>query len=181
MNNQIKNEEAAIYGQSVFYGQGQPEDKKLQGYDKDKFEDAIIKNAIRIIESRLKTFGSSLTSAKLVTDLLKIKLANLEHEEFHVLYLNNQHQLIEIEMMFRGTIDAASVYPREVAKRALQLNAAAVIFAHNHPSGLAETSFADDAITSKLKDALKLLDIRTLDHIVIAGNNYVSYAESGKI
>jgi DNA repair protein RadC len=175
MNNQIKNEEAAIYGQE------QSGSHWKGSYDKDKFEDAVIKNAIRIIESRLKTFGASLTNAKLVTDLLKIKLANLEHEEFHVLYLNNQHQLIEIEMMFRGTVDAASVYPREVAKRALQLNAAAVIFAHNHPSQLAEASLADDAITQKLKNALKLLDIRTLDHIVIAGNNYVSYAESGKI
>jgi DNA repair protein RadC len=110
---------------------------------------------------------------------LQIKLAPLEHEVFCVLFLDSQHRVIRFEEMFRGTIDAASVYPREVVKRCLQLNAAAVIFAHNHPSGIPEPSQADIRLTAKLVDALSLIDVRVLDHIVIGGVLSISMAEQG--
>ena len=97
------------------------------------------------------------------------------------MFLNNQHQLIKDEILFSGTIDGASVYPREVAKRALELNAAAVIFAHNHPSGHPEPSSADRAITKRLSGSLELFDIRVLDHIVVGGAETVSFAERGLI
>ena len=92
-----------------------------------------------------------------------------EYECFSILFLNNQHRLIKVVEMFTGTIDGASVYPREVLKTALQLNAAAVILSHNHPSGITEASQADKNITVKVKDALNMVDIRTLDHIIVGG------------
>jgi len=103
----------------------------------------------------------------------------LEHEVFVCIFLNNQHIVIKHEEMFRGTIDGASIYPREVAKRCLQLNAAAVLFAHNHPSGRTEPSQADRHITDKLKTALNLFDIRTLDHFIIGKDKPYSFAEHG--
>lgn len=111
---------------------------------------------------------------------LSMKLAYQEREVFAVLFLDNQHQLISYQELFFGTVDSASVYPREVAKAALQANAAAVILAHNHPSGVAEPSLSDRNITAKLVEALKLLDIRVLDHVVV-GAECVSFAERGLI
>lgn len=143
-------------------------------------DDAIIAQAMAILFKRMKTKGVALSSPDAVKSYLKLGISQLEHEEFHVLFLDNQHQLIEATAMFRGTIDAAAVYPREVAKKALQINAAAVIFAHNHPSGLAEPSSADKAITRKLKDALGLFEIRVLDHIIV-GDDFYSFAEHGLI
>jgi DNA repair protein RadC len=98
-----------------------------------------------------------------------------------VIYLTKRHQFIACQDLFRGTIDGASVYPREVLKEALKMNAAAVIFAHNHPSGIADPSQADLDITRILKDALALVDIRVLDHLIIAGGDTVSFAERGVI
>lgn len=98
---------------------------------------------------------------------------------FSVLFLTNQNRIISCEDMFRGTIDSASIYPREVVKRGLQLNAAAVIFAHNHPSGEAEPSTSDKFITDKLIQALKLVDIRALDHIIVGGDGCISFSERG--
>jgi DNA repair protein RadC len=98
---------------------------------------------------------------------------------FAVLFLDNQHRLIEYVELFRGTIDAAAVYPREVVKETLSRNAAAVIFAHNHPSGSVEASQADRMLTDRLKQALALVDVRVLDHIIVAGNATVSFAERG--
>ncbi|MBY8057062.1 DNA repair protein RadC [Vibrio fluvialis] len=109
---------------------------------------------------------------------LSCKLRHYEREVFAVMLLNNQHQLIAFEELFYGTIDAASVYPREVVKAALKANAAAVIFAHNHPSGDATPSHADKQITQRLKEALALVDIRVLDHIVV-GDSAISFAERG--
>ncbi|WP_080623451.1 JAB domain-containing protein [Stutzerimonas stutzeri] len=106
---------------------------------------------------------------------LGAKLAGFEHEVFAVLFLDNRHRLIDYNEMFRGTIDSASVYPREVVKEALRLNAAAVIFSHNHPSGHPEPSQADKTLTRKLE----LIDVRTLDHIIVAGQEQVSFAELG--
>ena len=116
-----------------------------------------------------------------VKNYLSAKLHALEHEVFAVCFLTTQHQLIVYEEMFRGTIDAASVYPREVVKAALNHNAAAVILAHNHPSGVATPSLNDDALTNRIVSALQLIDIRVLDHIIVGKGDCYSYAEEGKL
>ncbi len=108
-----------------------------------------------------------------------MRLAGLARAEFLVLFLDSQHQLIEAETLFQGTLDGAAVYPREVAKRALELNAAALIASHNHPSGIAQPSAADRRITERLQAALALLDIRFLDHIVVTDVDAFSFAEDG--
>jgi DNA repair protein RadC len=125
--------------------------------------------------------GDTLTSPETTRAYLCAQLGGYAHEVFACLFLDNQHRIIELEEMFRGTIDGASVYPREIAKRALHHNAAAVIFAHNHPSGVAEPSQADKRITEKLKQALGLLDIRVLDHFIIGDGPPFSFAEHGLI
>jgi DNA repair protein RadC len=125
------------------------------------------------------THGDALTSPEAVRDYLRLSLASLPHEAFVVLFLDSQHRLLAAEELFRGTLAQTSVYPREVVKAALARNAAAVIFAHNHPSGVAEPSRADELLTQALKQALALVDIRTLDHFVVAGHRVVSFAERG--
>ncbi|MEO2267233.1 RadC family protein [Pseudoalteromonas pernae] len=121
------------------------------------------------------------TSVQSVSDYLKLELKGLQREVFLVLFLDSQNRLITQEILFRGTLDAASVYPREVIKAALQYNAASLIFAHNHPSGVAEPSQADKLITNKLIQGLSLVDIRVLDHIIVGGSQSVSFAELGLI
>src|SRR5690606_2523861 len=123
--------------------------------------------------------GVSFTSPTLVKEYLVTKLSGFEHEVFAVLFLDSQHRLIEYSEMFRGTIDSASVYPREVVKEAMRCNAGAVILAHNHPSGNPEPSSADKTLTARLKEALALIDVRTLDHIIVAGADTTSFAERG--
>jgi DNA repair protein RadC len=140
-------------------------------------EDDVVAAAIDMT-NRYFSQGVQLTEPAKVADYLTLKLAAYEHEVFVGLFLTNQHQLIACDELFRGTIDGASVYPREVVKTALQHNAAAVIFAHNHPSGLSEPSHVDRAITEKLKAALALVDIRVLDHFII-GQSVYSFAEHG--
>ena len=120
-----------------------------------------------------------LTSSAATRDYLRARFKNCESEVFSCLFLNNQHHVMELEELFRGTIDGAAVYPREVVKRALYHNAAAVIFAHNHPSGIAEPSAADIAITRKLKTAMQTIEIRVLDHLVIGAGEVISFAERG--
>ena len=120
-------------------------------------------------------------SPQAVYDYLTIQLRGLQQEVFMVLYLDSQNQLIKDEVLFYGTINAASVYTREVVKAALRNNAAALILAHNHPSGVAEPSQADKLITTKLQQALALIDINVLDHIIVGGENCVSFAERGLI
>ena len=120
-------------------------------------------------------------SPQSVYDYLTLELRGLQQEVFMVLYLDSQNRLIKEETLFYGTINAASVYPREVLKAALKNNAAALILAHNHPSGIAEPSQADKLITTKLQQALQLVDINILDHIIVGGDNCVSFAERGLI
>jgi len=110
---------------------------------------------------------------------LTFQLGGLEHESFCCLFLSTRHRILRFEQIFTGTIDGCAVYPREVVKRALQCNAAAVVFAHNHPSGVGEPSRADELLTKRLKDALALVDIRVLDHIIVAGTDAISLAERG--
>jgi DNA repair protein RadC len=140
-----------------------------------------ILQAARDVLSRKVRRGTSLRSPPLVKDFLSVKLGDLEHEIFCVLLLDKHQRLIEYVELFRGTIDGASVYPREVVKLALAKNAAAVILAHPHPSGVAEPSQADELITSRLRDALGLVDIRILDHLIVAGGSVTSMAERGLI
>jgi DNA repair protein RadC len=125
------------------------------------------------------TQRNALTSPECVRQYLSLKLSNLGHEMFACLFLDNKHRVIEYQEMFRGTLGSASVYPREVVKACLSVNAAAVIFAHNHPSGVAEPSDADIQITDKLKSALALIDVRVLDHVVVGDGEPVSFAERG--
>jgi len=110
---------------------------------------------------------------------LAFQIGGLEHESFCCLFLSTRHRILRFEQIFTGTIDGCAVYPREVVKRALRCNAAAVIFAHNHPSGVGEPSRADELLTRRLKDALALVDIRVLDHIIVAGTDAISLAERG--
>lgn len=144
-----------------------------------KSDDEVIQTALSIMEARAHQGGDGLSNPKLAGNLFMLRLGNLEHEVFCVAFLDNQNRLIAAEDMFRGTIDGASVYPREVVKRALQLNASAVMFAHNHPSGNVTPSTADRQITKRLKEALALIDIRVLDHIVVTAVEYISFAEQG--
>lgn len=123
--------------------------------------------------------GAVLTDPDATKRFLQLRLTEYEHEVFGCIYLDNRHRVLGHEDMFRGTIDGASVYPREVVISALRQNAAAVIFYHNHPSGVAEPSSADRTITKRLTDALTLVDIRVIDHFVIGSETVTSFAERG--
>ena len=138
---------------------------------------AVLEMAKRHMLEKLKR-GDVLCSPAQTREFLMAQLENYPHEVFACLFLDNRNRVIAFEKMFFGTIDGASVYPREVVRLALKKNAAAIIFAHNHPSGVAEPSHADEQITQRLKDALALVDIRVLDHFVI-GDEVVSFAERG--
>lgn len=143
-------------------------------------DDAIIESALKILEKRIpyNSDSPSLTSPQDSKDYVKLQLAEYQHEVFACLFLDNRNRVIAFEELFRGTIDGASVYPREVVKACLSHNAAATIFAHNHPSGVAEPSLADEKITQRLKDALALIDVRVLDHLIV-GEEVISFAERG--
>ena len=138
----------------------------------------VLALAAEILERRVLQ-GDVLSSPQDTKQYLSLRLGNLEQEVFACLFLNNRHQVISFDTLFYGTIDGTTVHPREVVKRALALNAAAVILAHNHPSGVAEPSRADEMLTMRLKDALAMVDIRVLDHIVVGGPVTVSFAERG--
>lgn len=143
-------------------------------------DDTIIESALKILENRItyKIDSPILTSPEDSKNYVKIQLATYEHEVFACLFLDNRHRVIAFEKLFHGTINGASVYPREVVKACLKHNAAAVIFAHNHPSGNTEPSQADQTITKRLVSALELIDTRVLDHLVV-GDEVVSFAERG--
>ena len=139
---------------------------------------AVMEMARRALKEKI-TNGSALNSPAAVREYLRLKLQALPHEVFVALFLDAQNRVIEIEDLFRGTLTQTSVYPREVVKRALHHNAGAVIFAHNHPSGVAEPSHADETLTQALKQALALVDVRVLDHFIVAGSGVLSFAERG--
>ncbi|MGL4830942.1 MAG: RadC family protein [Vibrio sp.] len=141
---------------------------------------AVLEMTQRYLGETLKR-GEALTSPQQTKLYLSCILRDRQREAFYILFLDNQHRVIRDEILFEGTIDAASVYPREVVKRALHHNAAAVILAHNHPSGVAEPSQADRRITDRLRDALSLVEIRVLDHFVVGDGEVVSFAERGWI
>ena len=139
-------------------------------------DNAVIDTALELLSRRVAK-GPLLASPRAVKDYLRLRFADLQHEVFCLLYVDKRHRLIACEDLFRGTIDGASVHPREVVKGALRHNAATVLCAHNHPSGTPEPSQADELITSRLKSALEIVDIRLLDHIIIGDGVSVSLAE----
>jgi len=139
---------------------------------------AVIELARRSLREGLKS-GSALTSPGAVRDYLRLALAARQHEVFVALFLDAQHRVTGSAELFQGTLTQTSVYPREVVKAALAANAAAVIFAHNHPSGVAQPSQADELLTRQLREALALVEVRVLDHFIVAGNQTLSFAERG--
>lgn len=141
---------------------------------------AAVELARRSLAEELAT-GLTLASPRKVSEFLSLWLRDRPYEVFAALFLDSQNRLVAAEELFRGTLTQTAVYPREVARRALELNAAAVILAHNHPSGVAEPSAADDALTRVLKTALGQLDMPVLDHLIVAGNRCYSFAEQGRL
>lgn len=142
-------------------------------------EQSIVQQALAILEHQLRQPGVSFLSSDDTRDWLRLKMAALEREEFIVLFLDNQHRLLACETLFTGTINHTEVYPREIVKAALRYNAAAVILAHNHPSGIPEPSKADRLITSNLQSTLLLVDVRVLDHFVVGHREIISFSERG--
>ena len=172
------NEAAKVYS---FPGKGTEEsaDKRRER------EDAVITEALNIIEARLygqlRGEGAKITAPLIAVDYLTLKYAELPYEVFSVTWLNSQHQVIKHEELFRGTVDKAAVYPREVVRSAIEANASAVLLCHNHPSGCLQESDADRQITKKLEEALGAIDVKVVDHIIVAGTEHVSFAEKGLI
>jgi DNA repair protein RadC len=150
-------------------------------YEVGSDDDTIIAKAMSILYKRMSTFGVEFSKPAVTKQFCCLKIGNLQHEVFGVIFLNSQHQLISFEEMFRGTLTQTSVYPREIVKAALQHNAAAVIFTHNHPSGSLAPSRADELLTRELKTALTLIDVRVLDHIIVSGDRSLSMAEMGLV
>jgi DNA repair protein RadC len=153
------------------HGMGQAKYVQLQ---------AVLEMARRALREEMKSSGA-LTSPRAVRDYLQLLLRGRMQEVFMALFLDAQHRVIASEELFAGTLTQASVYPREVVKRALHHNAAALILAHNHPSGVAEPSHADQALTDALKQALALVEVRVLDHFIVAGEGCLSFAERGLV
>ncbi|MBK6470323.1 MAG: DNA repair protein RadC [Betaproteobacteria bacterium] len=139
---------------------------------------AIVEQALQLLAAEVRE-ADALSSPAVVKDYLRLKLGGRPHEVFAVVFLDTQNRVIAIEELFRGTLSQTSVYPREVVKEALARNAAAVILAHNHPSGSAEPSRADEHLTSTLRQALALVDVRVLDHMVVTRTSVTSFAERG--
>ncbi len=138
----------------------------------------IIEAALKILAKRMSR-GSLLSSPKAARDYLALRFGDVEHEVFSAVYLTKRHHVIACEELFRGTLDGASVHPRIVVKQALRHNAAALLISHNHPSGDPSPSQADELITHRLRDALALIDVRLVDHIITSGGSTLSFAERG--
>ena len=150
-------------------------------HSKAESDDSIINKALAILAERMKKIGQVFSSPDSVKSFCALKIGALEHEVFGVLFLDSQNRLIDFQEMFRGTLSQTSVYPREVVKACLSINAASVILTHNHPSGSLNPSRADESLTQVLKTALALIDVRVLDHIIVSSANSLSMAEKGLI
>ncbi|KQP14800.1 JAB domain-containing protein [Pseudorhodoferax sp. Leaf267] len=142
--------------------------------------DAILHAAQAVLESKVRG-TDALDQIRLVKDYIRVRIGHLEHEVFGVIHLDFQHRVLKVEELFRGTVTQTSVYPREVVKEALLSNSSSVILYHNHPSGLVEPSRADELITSTLRAALNLVDVRVLDHVIVSHLETLSFAERGLI
>ena len=155
------------------------ESEERAGYYVDSGE-GVVALALKYIEDQWKSADSPcLVDPKASADYLKLRLSQYPYEVFACLFLDNRHCVIAFEELFKGTVDGCSVHPREVVRACIKHNAAAVIFAHNHPSGNPEPSAADRALTQRLKQALALIEVRTLDHIIVAGDQTTAFAERG--
>lgn len=152
--------------------------REFDGQYRDATSEEILAAARQALRDRVRR-GVTLDSPKVVRDFLSLELGHLEHEVFGAMFVDAQNQLIAYRELFRGTLNQASVYPREVVKEALALNAAAVILVHNHPSGVPEPSRADEALTAALTKALGTVDVRVLDHFIVGGDTTTSFAERG--
>ncbi len=155
----------------AIHGMGQAKYVQLQ---------AVLEMARRALHEEMEA-GDALNSPHSVRDYLRLLLRGRMHEVFMAIFLDAQHRVIVSEELFHGTLTQTSVYPREVVKRALHHNAAAVIFAHNHPSGVTEPSHADKALTDTLKQSLALVEVKVLDHFIVAGSGCLSFAEQGLV
>lgn len=144
-------------------------------------EDATVARALQILEMRAVSAGTLLSDPEVAGRFFRLRLASETREHFEVAFLDTRNRLIAVERLFSGSINGAEVHPRVVVQRALIKNAAAVLLAHNHPSGSCEPSAADRAVTARLKDALALVDVRVLDHLVVAAGESVSMAQRGYI
>jgi len=142
-------------------------------------EDAAVGAALDILRKQMRRPGAALNSPQAVRDFLRIVLMPRLCESFWCCWLDSQHRVISAHEAFRGSLSCTSVYPREIVKHGLAFNAAAVIFAHNHPSGVPEPSQADELLTRTLKEALALVDIKVLDHFIVAADRSLSFAERG--
>jgi len=165
MMHQVNSESASVY--------------QLKAKGITPAEQATIDKALAILDSQIR-HGEAMSTPVITSNYLRLQLAQEKAEVFAVMFLDNRHRVISFDKMFYGTIDGASVYPREVVRRAMEHNAAAVILSHNHPSGITEPSEADKLITNRLKDALSLVEVRVLDHIIV-GDDTISFAERGMI
>lgn len=143
-------------------------------------QEDILAAAALVMESKI-TFSDVFTSPTAVKQYLQFRVGIEEREHFLVMFLNSQNALITCENMFSGSVSQTSVYPREIVRRALALNASSVILSHNHPSGVAEASRADQDITKRIKEAMALIDVRVLDHIIVSNKSTFSFAEAGLI
>ncbi len=144
----------------------------------DVEKQSVITLAMKVLSIKHRA-GRVLSKPDETRNFLRLRLADYRNEVFGCLFLDNRHRIIAVRELFQGTIDGASVYPRVVVQQAMEVNAAAMVFFHNHPSGVAEPSHADEAITRRLKDALALVDVRVLDHFVVSAGESVSFAERG--
>lgn len=167
MASMVRSENPEAYGTATVL-------RGLSASDRD-----LVARALQVLEQRCFSREREVLSSPDETGAyLQLRLGQLPYEAFAVLFLDNRHRVIAVEEMFRGTIDGASVHPREVVRMALHHNSAAVILAHNHPSGITEPSRADEALTRRLKEALDLIDVRVLDHFVV-GDGFYSFAQGG--
>lgn len=153
----------------------------IASWEFDPEERRLLGHALAMLEGKLRNRGPLFDSPATIKCYLSLRLGALSHEEFGILFLDSQNRLITFESLFRGTLTQVSVYPREVALRALAHKASAVVLTHNHPSGEARPSRADEALTQSLKATLSVLDVRVLDHIIVAGTACVSMAEMGLV
>lgn len=159
--------------------------KKLKVSEEERAEylagDAVVAQALKILVGRMKRPGAHLSDPRTAKDYLTLHLGQLDTERFDVLFLDVKNRLLAHEQMFTGTLNSCSVYPREVVKKALEHNAASIMMAHNHPSGVPEPSESDLVLTRALKQALALVEVRVLDHFVVAGDQCHSFAEHGQL
>lgn len=144
----------------------------------DAEKQSVVTLAMKVLAIKHRA-GRTLSSPDVTRNFLRLRLADYRNEVFGCLFLDNRHRIIAVRELFQGTIDGASVHPRVIVQQAMEVNAAAMVFFHNHPSGVAEPSRADEMLTRRLKEALALVDVRVLDHFVVSGGESVSFAERG--